>query len=422
MIEFFTWLIGGFFSFLGFVYVYYKYTNSNFKLSWKYIILFIVCVILLALIYYFDFSFLSIISYFIFCPVLYYNIECTNVKRLIFYMLIIWIYAFVIDLILMSIISLLNHFYTFDVYGYLYEVMMSIILCIMLFLLANSRKISKVTLTFYDKLLNIKYFDYSLIVFTVFALLIGMVIFMNLKHLRTNMLLTIISILIVFMFIILIKYRVYLIENAILIKNIKDNSEFFIKIEDDSRIFRHNLNAKLLSIKSVSNKKAKLLLEELLKENNQNIANSKMLVYIPYGLYGIIYEKIYPYINVLNIQVNNNFNEDIFDFLKPRRYNVLAEKTVIMLDNAIEASLNSDDKVLHIDLYTNENDIVVEIKNTFSNVVDLCEIGKIGYSTKGNNRGLGIFSSIRNNEVSVSIKILNNIFNSEIIAKKNFRK
>ena len=181
--------------------------------------------------------------------------------------------------------------------------------------------------------------------------------------------------------------------------------------------------AKILSIKSVSGKKARMLIDDFLRSFNQNIDFSIHIQDMPYGLNGIIYEKIYSYIGKLHIKIDNKIDFDIFTKLNPRRYNVFVEKMIIALDNAIEASLNSVEKLLVINLYFEDESIIMDIKNTLSTNLNLEELGKVNYSTKSNKdykrHGLGLFSALRNNEVTMSIKIVNNLFITRIIAKQN---
>ena len=71
-----------------------------------------------------------------------------------------------------------------------------------------------------------------------------------------------------------------------------------------------------------------------------------------------------------------------------------------------------------INLYEDNNCVIVEIKNTFSESIDVDLVGNKGYSTKGKLRGLGIFSALRDNEASLNVKIYNNLFINTITAKK----
>lgn len=91
---------------------------------------------------------------------------------------------------------------------------------------------------------------------------------------------------------------------------------------------------------------------------------------------------------------------------------------VISLDNAIESSLNSIEKLLVINLFATDTEVIMEIKNSFDNSLNIDEIGTLNYSTKGSKRGLGLFSIFRNKEANVKLKIVNNLFVVKISAKK----
>ena len=91
----------------------------------------------------------------------------------------------------------------------------------------------------------------------------------------------------------------------------------------------------------------------------------------------------------------------------------------IALDNAIQACLKSYSKILILNLYYEDNQIIMDIKNTFEANLNLDDLGTINYSTKGKRRGLGLFSALRDNEVCLSIKIINDLFVTKVVAKQN---
>ena len=255
-------------------------------------------------------------------------------------------------------------------------------------------KVMSNTIRFFS---DIEYSNLILVIFCLAILTLAVDIFINIEMIRVNTLLFIIIILLIFLFILLVKFRINDIENKKYLKTLKENNDFYIKMDDENRIFKHNLMAKLSSIKSVSNKKAIALIDDFVIKNNKGMKYSKKMKTIPYGLNGIIYQKTYPYLEELNFKLSNKISVDIFKILKPRRYNVLVEKLIVSLDNAIEASLNSKNKV-----------VVINVDN----------LGNLNYSTKGKKRGLGLFSILRDNEASVNIKVVNNYFISVISARK----
>ena len=64
----------------------------------------------------------------------------------------------------------------------------------------------------------------------------------------------------------------------------------------------------------------------------------------------------------------------------------------IFLDNAIEAAAGSERKVVNFYVVEKNNKITVDISNSFSDTgLKLDDINKKGVSSKGENRGLGLY-------------------------------
>lgn len=423
MIRFIAWLILGFISTFSFSYLYYRLTDSKQKINFKIVLFYLFGVISVTLVSYFDIPILNSFFFFLYFPIMFYILNHMPIKKLFFHVMIVWFYGIVIDILTILCTSLF--FYIFNInfniyinYSEIVSMLLTLIVSIILIFLARVRKIAVFTENLYKKIDHIKYFDVLLVVFAIFIFCLGFAMFLNIKDLDINILLMLVIILMIITFVILLKYKIDSEEMAKYLDTLKENNNFYIKIEDENRIFRHNLNAKLLSIKSVSNKKAMLLIDDLLKTYNKKIDFSNHMKVIPYGLNGVIYQKLYPYLKELNIMVYNDIDYDVFDYLQPRRYNVFVEKLVLALDNAIEASLNSKEKILIVNLYDDNDCISIEVKNTFSNTIDIDQLGTKNYSSKGKKRGLGLFSSFRDNEASLKVSVVNDMFVSKITAKK----
>ena len=318
----------------------------------------------------------------------------------------------------MMCVSLIHFFINFNMYSIYYECLFTISSFIIILLLSYSKKLKIMTNKIYAKILNMKYITIVLLMFSFFIFLMGIVLFLNMKKLNVSMLLILLIIMSILVLVSLVKLKFNEEENAIFLKHLKENNDFYIKIDDENRIFKHNLNAKLMSIKSISNVRAKKLIDELIKTFAVKSESVNKIKFIPYGLNGIIYERVYPHLEDLNIEIENNIDYDIFKMLLPKRYNVLVEKIIIILDNAIEACLLSEKRLLLINTEDIDDEIVINIYNTYNGCIDVDRIGKINYSTKGNKRGLGLFSVLRSNEVVVTFNIKDDIFFSKICAKK----
>ena len=92
------------------------------------------------------------------------------------------------------------------------------------------------------------------------------------------------------------------------------------------------------------------------------------------------------------------------------------------LDNAIDAAAVSKDKKMNITLTDDGGYLTISIENTYEGTVDVKEIQKKGYSTKGKERGFGL--AITNQILSGYTNILHNtfaeggIFKQELVIKK----
>ena len=354
-----------------------------------------------------------------FYPILFDFLNKSSFNKQFFYTVVVWFCGMLFDCLSMIGVLIVNRFIEFNVYSPFSRIILTFIVLLAFIILANVKVFVQFVNKLYLKLQKVNYFDFTLMVFALFVLLMSVAIFLTLANIKLSILLLAVLFLLGFSFVLLIGVRINLIENAKFLKHLKENNDFYVTIEDENRIFKHNLMAKMLAIKSVSNKKARNLIDDFLKSYNSNMDFSFHIKDMPYGLNGIIYEKIYPYMGQLNIKIDNKIDFDIFSKLKPRRYNVFVEKMIIVLDNAIQASLKSRTKLLILNLYYENNQIIIDIKNTFETNLSLDDLGKINYSTKGKKRGLGLFSALRDNEVNLSMKIINDLFVTKIIAKQN---
>ena len=99
----------------------------------------------------------------------------------------------------------------------------------------------------------------------------------------------------------------------------------------------------------------------------------------------------------------------------------------VILDNAIEASINSEKKQIGIEVYANTNkECKIIISNTYSNEIDKQKIGKEVFSTKGKDRGHGILLvkqlTKNSNIFEVKTDIQKKIYVQTIIIKGKIKK
>lgn len=414
-----VWFLFCLMSTFGYTYLFCKINNVD-KISRFSVLLFVIGVVVMTFLKYFNIEYITLLSYFIFYPILFYTIDRSSLKKILVNTFIIGLFGILFDLISMLLVLSFCMIFNVDLESYydLFSIFMSILVFFAFIFIGKYNRIRKVLNKTVDFFSNIEYFDYALIIFCFSICILAVSIFSNLEKVKTDILLFIIAFLIVIVFIALVKLKISSFENKKFLNTLKENNDFYIKIDDENRIFKHNLMAKLSSIKSVSNKKAISLIDDYVFKTNKNLSYSKKMKNVPYGLNGIIYQKTYPYLENINFKLNNKIGFDIFNVLRPRRYNVLIEKLVLCLDNAIEASLNSKSKLVIINLYDDDNSIYIEIKNSFANTIDVDNLGSLNYSTKGKKRGLGLFSMLRDSEALVGVKVVNNYFISTISARK----
>ena len=216
------------------------------------------------------------------------------------------------------------------------------------------------------------------------------------------------------------KYQIYNLSNTINI--LLENNKFYSNLNLDFREFKHNLVHKLDGLKLYSNEKSILLIDDIISDCCNLTKNTKELDKLPIGLSGYIYQKIYQYdYSALNILIDNNIKSDLFNVLSPRNYNKLCEVLGVLLDNAIQASIDSKSKILYISSEENDKNLEINIKNSFSSQIDMEKLGNVNYTTKGQNHGIGLFSIFKNKDVKTNIKINNDIFESIVLVKKEIK-
>lgn len=110
-----------------------------------------------------------------------------------------------------------------------------------------------------------------------------------------------------------------------------------------------------------------------------------------------------------SLDILNNINDLCIDTLD------LCRIIGILLDNAIEASLETPEKFISICFLSDDLGIYITILNSFNGSVNLREIYKKGYSTKGYNRGIGL-----SNAQDIILEKYDNILLNTTIEKNLF--
>lgn len=241
----------------------------------------------------------------------------------------------------------------------------------------------------------------------------------------------IITVTFVLVFFLFISYLIFMVMNKL---DIEKNEKKYIQIYnniieeslDSMREYKHDQNNILLSIGGFLAKEdmdglKKYFYEDICK--NQKINNKKL-----YGLNKINNSPIKGLMNFkvskaisnkinLSIDISNNISDFFVEDID------MCKVLGILLDNAMEASIESCEKILNIAISNEESKICIKISNSFKNKPNINKIFDKGYSTKGENRGLGLntvkkLSKTKYPNMYVNTKIEYGLFKVELVLKK----
>ncbi len=208
----------------------------------------------------------------------------------------------------------------------------------------------------------------------------------------------------IFILTIVTLFFVFFIIQYIKVKKAEEKEEILLnfmskyeKILDKDRINRHEILNNLLILKSFENrntKKYEEVLNSIIKEYENKDKNIFVNLYnLPTGLKGLLYYKVYEMKNS-NIDVTLSISNKVLpklEKMESKDFTKLCRMLGIILDNAKEAAENSNVKNVILDIYEENKKIVIYVENTTKNKVDINMIYEKNYSTKGKNRGLGLY-------------------------------
>ncbi len=169
---------------------------------------------------------------------------------------------------------------------------------------------------------------------------------------------------------------------------------------DKQKELRHESKNQLITARSkiVDKKKEYEVIEYLnsiiadyVKGNNEKYTSFQ---YLPAnGIKGFFYYKANEAENNgihLSINVSPKVENTFIGNLDTNDFKQLGILLGVYLDNAIEASKNSKDKKMAIEIYKTGEDVEIIISNTYEGKIDTESIGKTKYTTKGKNHRYGL--------------------------------
>ena len=349
-----------------------------------------------------------------------------NFVKTFLYMLTCYIIMLLFEIVLSSIVMIFN-FVNIESFNnnIIYKIIFTFITLLCLYLTSNIKKIDNFLKKFSSK---IKENQFVIILFLIIFIAFTLVDFKYASTFssgiyRANVILTISLLL----FLVLSIYNYFKankeIEKTEVLLNFMSKYE---KIIDDNRVNRHEMLNNLLMLKCIKNKNSKEyneLLDSLIDNSSNRGIKIKNIYNLPSGLKGIFYYKLYGLENKnynININVSKLISKSI-EKISHDNYTILYRVVGIILDNAIEAASLTTNKIINVDIYKENNSVVIEISNSYKGEIDLNKINNKDYSTKGEGRGLGLYiinNLIKNNDnISLNQEIIDDIFCSKIIVK-----
>lgn len=174
-----------------------------------------------------------------------------------------------------------------------------------------------------------------------------------------------------------------------------DYMSSYEKLIDRDRINKHEILNNLILLKSIKkSKKFDATINSIIKEyETKNKVIFSNIYNLPPGLKGILYYKINEIKNT-NIELNLHISSKackLLENLDTKKFMKLCKIFGILLDNAKESCENTKIKKIIIDIYKEGKDIIIYIENTLKGTINIKKIYDKKYTTKGKNRGLGLY-------------------------------
>ena len=226
------------------------------------------------------------------------------------------------------------------------------------------------------------------------------------------------------------------IENNKLSKEYDQLLEFMTTYEteiENQRILRHEIKNEFRTIRAKicdkqQNKEIIEYIDEIVNDKYEvkQEKYAKLGYLPPNGIKGLCYFKTQEAENkgiTVSLNISKRIKESSIYKLNVKKQRDFGRILGVFLDNAIEASLESKDKRLGLEAYTNsKQEFKLIITNTHNNEIDEDKIGKEVFSTKGKNRGHGLLlvnQLIVNNDIfEIKTDIQNELYIQTITVKE----
>ncbi len=165
---------------------------------------------------------------------------------------------------------------------------------------------------------------------------------------------------------------------------------------EEEQLSNHEYKNQLAVLKSIS--KEQPVIDKINEILDMKVNITKEVIHkfktLPKGgLKGLIYYKLaIAQKHKINIEVDVNLKKNnVLKHLSEEQIKVLCNLIGIYFDNAIEASLETRKKTISLEIYELKGQIRVVLANTYNKTEDITNIYAKGNSSKGENRGNGLY-------------------------------
>ena len=171
------------------------------------------------------------------------------------------------------------------------------------------------------------------------------------------------------------------------------------------------------------NKKVIKYIDSIISDTKTDISLSNELKNLPKGAFKalIYYKLLQAKSKKLNITIDiSSKSRPFIEGLSVGNLKNLSRLLGIYLDNAIEAAEKNEKKSICLEIYVNKN-LNIVLSNSIKENIDIKNLNKKGYTTRGKGRGYGLYLAERlaekNSNIISKTKIVNSYFIQKIILK-----
>lgn len=322
------------------------------------------------------------------------NIFEIKYTKSIYYTLVLSFYLLIGEVFSIFGLSILNIKYELLLSNFLGRTIGNIIVITFTFPLIYIKFISNIFKKIECKKINKKFLIFIFITFLIMGSAFAFKSTINVE----NIISSIMNIIIFLVFILLI-YFSYL-ENMKLNKISDEYNSLFNYLDkyekelNEKRKLIHDFKNQLIIINSYSENSNKLkdYLKDIIEEH-KNIKETKIIKNIdklPSGLKGLLYYKLSQIEDEIKINLNVNSKFKGFEKLNSKDNKNILKIIGILIDNAIESSINTELKYILIDISMNKGIFEMHMINSCEKNLEKSKIMELGFSTKGRNRGYGL--------------------------------